>query len=294
MSIKVQFETIQIKEESSFRILQTPYLQDFYMWHSHPEYELLFIEAEEGPCFVGSHKSHFKQSELVFIGPHVPHLNFDYGVKGNYRKLVVQMREDFLGNTWKEIPELSKIEKLFQLGKSGIRFEGQNKNQIGERLFALPTKSHFEQFVEILSIFQSLSDDFEIELLNEEQLWHNPSLRDQQRMNTIKNFVEDHFQRPITLDEIADWSNLSKEAFCRYFKGKTQLTFSEYLNQYRVSQAKKRLIQDISIAEVAEQCGFESLSYFNRVFKKIVGENPSRYRSKFTFIKNEKYVRFKG
>ncbi len=82
MSIKVQFESIQIKEESSFRILQTPYLQDFYMWHSHPEYELLFIEAEEGPCFVGGHRSHFKHCELVFIGPHVPHLNFDYGVKG--------------------------------------------------------------------------------------------------------------------------------------------------------------------------------------------------------------------
>lgn len=93
---KVQFEAIEIKEESSFRILETPYLQDFYMWHSHPEYELLYIEAEEGPCYVGEHRARFRQSELVFIGPHVPHLNFDFGVKGPYRKIVIQMREGFL------------------------------------------------------------------------------------------------------------------------------------------------------------------------------------------------------
>ncbi|MEY4384631.1 MAG: hypothetical protein RI995_2173 [Bacteroidota bacterium] len=284
MSNKVQFEAIQIKEESSFRILQTPYLQDFYMWHSHPEYELLYIEAEEGPCFVGEYRSHFKQCELVFIGPNVPHLNFDYGVKGNYRKLVVQMREGFLGNTMKEIPELAKIEKLFQFAKSGIRFNGLDKHHIGDRLFALLTKSHFEQFVEILSIFQTLAAEFEIELLNKEPLWHHPTAKDQHRMNNIKAFVEDHFQRSITLEEISDWSNLSKEAFCRYFKAKTQLTFLEYLHQYRVSQAKKLLMRDVSIAEVAEQCGFESLSYFNRVFKKIVGENPSKYRSKFTYL----------
>lgn len=288
MSNKVQFEAIQIKEESSFRILQTPYLQDFYMWHSHPEYELLFIEAEEGPCFVGGHRSHFKHCELVFIGPHVPHLNFDYGVKGSYRKLVVQMRENFLGNTWTEIPELSTIEKLFQLAKSGIRFEGLDKQKIGDRLFALSSKNHFEQFVEILSVFQTLAAEFEIELLNEERLWHNPTAKDQHRMNNIKSFVEDHFQRAISLDEIAEWSNLSKEAFCRYFKTKTQLTFLEYLNQYRVSQAKKLLMHDVSIAEVAEQSGFDSLSYFNRVFKKIVGENPSKYRSKFTYLELSK------
>ena len=288
MSNKVQFEAIQIKEESSFRILQTPYLQDFYMWHSHPEYELLYIEAEEGPCFVGGHRSHFKQCELVFIGPHVPHLNFDYGVKGTYRKLVVQMRENFLGNTWTEIPELSTIEKLFQLAKSGIRFVGTTKHQIGDRLFALSTKNHFEQFVEILSIFQTLAAEFDIEMLNEERLWHNPSVKDQHRMNNIKSFVKDHFQRAITLDEMAEWSNLSKEAFCRYFKAKTQLTFLEYLHQYRVSQAKKLLKQDVSIAEVAELSGFESLSYFNRVFKKIVGENPSTYRSKFTYLELSK------
>lgn len=288
MSNKVQFEAIQINEESSFRILQTPYLQDFYMWHSHPEYELLFIEAEEGPCFVGGHRSHFRQCELVFIGPHVPHLNFDYGVKGSYRKLVVQMRENFLGNTWTEIPELSTIEKLFQMAKSGIRFEGLNKQKIGDRLFALSSKNHFEQFVEILSVFQTLAAEFEIELLNEERLWHNPTAKDLHRMNNIKSFVEDHFQRAISLDEIADWSNLSKEAFCRYFKAKTQLTFLEYLNQYRVSQAKKLLMHDVSIAEVAVQSGFESLSYFNRVFKKIVGENPSKYRSKFTYLELSK------
>lgn len=253
MSNKVQFEAIQIKEESSFRILQTPFLQDFYMWHSHPEFELLYIEAEEGPCWVGEHRSRFKRSELVFIGPHVPHLNFDFGVKGNYRKIVIQMREGFLGNTWKDIPELSSIEKLFQIAKSGLRFEGKDKGQIGQRLFNLVHLNHFDQFVEILKIFQELVSGFEITILNEEDGWIRPTIKDQQRLQMIKSFVDDHYQRAISLEEIADWSNLSKEAFCRYFKRKTQLTFIEYLNQYRVNQAKKLLMHDLSVAEIGEQ-----------------------------------------
>ncbi len=258
------------------------------MWHSHPEFELLYIEAEEGPCWVGEHRSTYKQSELVFIGPHVPHLNFDFGVKGSYRKIVIQMREGFLGNTWNEIPELSRIEKLFQKAKSGLRFEGSQKNQIGQRLFDLVQLTHFDQFVEILKIFQDLVLNFEMTTLNDEHFWMRPTVKDQQRMHTIKSYVEDHFQEPISLEDIADWSNLSKEAFCRYFKSKTQLTFIEYLNQYRINQAKKLLIKDISIAEVAAQCGFESLSYFNRVFKRIVGDNPTSYRSKFTYVELSK------
>lgn len=177
-----------------------------------------------------------------------------------------------------------KIEKLFQLAKSGIRFESPKKKLLGQRLFDLVSKNHFDQFVEILRIFQHLVNEFQFEILNNEHVWVSPSVKDLHRLQIIKSFVEDHYRRNITLDEIAEWSNLSREAFCRYFKNKTQLTFTEYLNQYRVNQSKKLLMKDLSIAEVAELCGFESMSYFNRVFKKTVGENPSIYRTKFKFL----------
>ncbi|MFL0161540.1 AraC family transcriptional regulator [Aquirufa salirivi] len=278
--MKVQFEAIQIQEESSFRILQTPYLQDFYMWHSHPEYELLYIEAEAGPRRVGNHVSLYQQSDLVFIGPHIPHLNFDYGLKVPYRKIVVQMKEDFLGRTWAEVPELNAIKELFERAKTGIVFEGNRKEEMGQRLIDLPDKSHFDQFIEILSIFQVLAKEMKPIYLNEMATWENPSQKNQQRWKIVKEWVENHYMESIPLDEIAEKCHLSKEAFCRYFKSKTQLTFSHYVNQYRITQAKKMLVQDHSIGDIAIACGFESLSYFTKIFKRTIGESPNQYRKR--------------
>ncbi|MHA8053253.1 helix-turn-helix transcriptional regulator [Aquirufa sp. Wall-65K1] len=276
--MKVQFEAVQIKEESSFRILQTPHLQDFYLWHSHPEYELLYIEAESGPRRVGSHVSQYQQSDLVFIGPHVPHLNFDYGLKVPYRKIVVQMKEDFLGRTWSEVPELHAIKTLFEMAKTGIVFEGDKKEALGQRLMALPDKSHFDQFMEILSVFQVLAKEMRWVYLNETATWENPTQRDQQRWRLVKDWVESHYMRPISLQEISEQCHLSKEAFCRYFKTKTQLSFTNYLNQYRITQAKKMLVKDLSIGDIAFACGFDSLSYFTKIFKRTIGVSPNMYR----------------
>ncbi|RXK49860.1 AraC family transcriptional regulator [Aquirufa rosea] len=284
--MKVQFEAIQIKEESSFRILQTPHLQDFFLWHSHPEYELLYVEANQGPRRVGGHASQYEKNDLVFIGPHVPHLNFDYGVKGPYSKIVVQMKEDFLGKTWAEVPELKEIKALFALAKNGVRFEGNRKEEMGQRLMALPNLSHFNQFIEILSIFQVLAHDMKIIHLNDLATWENPSLRDQHRWSRVRSLVENHYMGPLSLQEVAEQCHLSKEAFCRYFKSKTQLTFTNYVNQYRITQAKKMLFEDRSIGDIAFACGFDSMAYFTKIFKRLIGESPVQYRKRMKAVNN--------
>jgi AraC-like DNA-binding protein len=71
---------------------------------------------------------------------------------------------------------------------------------------------------------------------------------------------------------------LSKAAFCRYFKKMTRLTFIDFLNQYRVNQAKTLLQGDCNVTEACYACGFESLSYFNRVFRKVTGGNPKEVK----------------
>ena len=61
----------------------------------------------------------------------------------------------------------------------------------------------------------------------------------------------------------------------------TLMTFTEFVNQYRVNQAKNLLLLDNTVTEVCFACGFESLSYFNRIFKKITGENPLQFKKAF-------------
>ncbi|WP_367753037.1 AraC family transcriptional regulator [Flavobacterium sp. WC2430] len=278
--MKIVFEDIKRLAGSSFRILVNPKLNDFYYWHFHPEFELTFIVAPSGTRRVGNHVGNFEGSDLVFIGSNIPHLNFDYGIKTEYEKVVLQIKEDFFKNDLASTPELASIYQFFENSKRVICFDGKIKKTVGKRLQKLHLLAHFDQFIEVLSIFQLLANTKEMTLLHDvpfENIYNN---KEQLRLKIVYEFIEENFQRSISLEEIAEKTNLSKAAFCRYFKKMTQLTFIEFLNQYRIEQAKRLLKSDKNVTETCYECGFESLSYFNRIFKKVVGINPIQFKKK--------------
>lgn len=279
-TMKIVLEEFTIDSESSFRIFE-PRLSQVFYWHFHPEFELVYIEGTDGTRHVGEHISRFEYSDLVFIGSNIPHLNFDYMVKTDYKKVVLQVRQDFLKEAFANTPELSAIFRLFKLSQYGITFGSEIKQFIGEKLKNVGQKSNFEQFLEILSIFQHLADTQDYELLHEKPVENQYNKKDQERIKRLYQFIDEHYQRKIDLQEVAELSNLSEAAFCRYFKKMTKLTFVEFLNHYRVNQAKNLLLLDKNITETCFDCGFESISYFNRTFKKLTGENPLGFKKRF-------------
>ncbi|MFE3871664.1 AraC family transcriptional regulator [Flavobacterium sp. ZS1P70] len=278
--MKIVFEDIKRLAGSSFRILVNPKLNDFYYWHFHPEFELTFIVAPNGTRRVGNHVGDFEGSDLVFIGSNIPHLNFDYGIKTEYEKVVLQIKEDFFKNDFITTPELASIYQLFENSKKVVSFHGGIKDKIGKRLQKIHLLSHFEQFIEVLSLFQILATTNEMTLLHDkpfENLYNN---KEQLRLKVVYKFIENNYKRPVSIEEIAKLTHLSKAAFCRYFKKMTRLTFTEFLNQYRIEQAKRLLQSDKNVTETCYECGFDSLSYFNRIFKKVVGENPIQFKKR--------------
>lgn len=278
--MKIVFEDIKRLAGSSFRILVNPKLNDFYYWHFHPEFELTFIVAPNGTRRVGNHVGDFQGSDLVFIGSNIPHLNFDYGIKTEYEKVVLQIKEDFFKNDFIITPELAAIYELFENSKKVVCFKGVVKETVGKRLQEIHLLTHFEQFIEVLSLFQILATTTEMTLLHDkpfENLYNN---KEQLRLKVVYKFIENNYKRAISIAEIATLTHLSKAAFCRYFKKMTRLTFTEFLNQYRIEQAKRLLKSDKNVTETCYECGFESLSYFNRIFKKVVGENPIQFKKR--------------
>jgi AraC-like DNA-binding protein len=141
--------------------------------------------------------------------------------------------------------------------------------------------NYFGQFLEILSIFQLLATTKDYELLHEQPFENQYNKKDQQRIKRLYQFINENYQRNIDLKEIANLSNLSEAAFCRYFKKMTRVTFTEFLNHYRVNQAKNLLLLDKNVTETCFDCGFESMSYFNRTFKKLTGENPLAFKKRY-------------
>ncbi len=276
--MKIVFEDIKRLAGSSFRILVNPKLNDFYYWHFHPEFELTFIEAPYGTRRVGNHVGEFEGSDLVFIGSNIPHLNFDYGIRTEYQKVVLQIKEDFFKNDFVTTPELSAIYQLFENSKKAICFNGTTREMVGKRLKKIHLLPNFEQFIEVLSLFQMLATSDERTFLHEEAFENFYNNKEQSRLKVVYKFIENNFQRNITIEEMGTLTHLSKAAFCRYFKKMTRLTFTEFLNQYRIEQAKRLLKEDKNVTETCFECGFESLSYFNRIFKKVVGQNPIQFK----------------
>lgn len=279
--MKIQLENISPDANSSFRLLLNPKLNDLFYWHFHPEYELVYIENADGTRHVGEHISQYQGSDLVLIGSNIPHLNFDYGVKTDCEKVVLQIHPDFRQQTFARLPELQQINQLFEQAKYGIAFHGSTKAAIGKRLLNFQYLPSFAQFIEALQIFELLAKSQEFTLLHEQPYKNQYSQKEQDRIRHIYGYIAQHYQRKITLEEVAALSNLGREAFCRYFKKATGNTFVEFLNQYRISQAKRLLLMDKNVSETCFACGFESLSYFNRIFKKVTGENPSVFKKRF-------------
>jgi len=215
--MKIQLETIS-SEDRSFSTMFNPRLSDLFFWHFHPEYELVYIEAESGTRHIGEHISTYEGNDLVLIGSNIPHLNFDYGVKTAYRKVVVHLKKEFIETHFAGTPELASIAQVFEKSKHGLAFTGVDKKEIGEKLFELESMLPFQQYLHLLEVLQLLADQSTIELLHDQPFQNTVSEREQGRLRNIYAFVDQNYHRKIELQEIADTSNMTKEAFCRYFK----------------------------------------------------------------------------
>jgi AraC-like DNA-binding protein len=273
-------ERIAPDTRSSFRLLLTPHLADVFMWHYHPEYELVFIDNASGTRHVGEHISRYDGSDLVFIGPNIPHLNFDYGVRTMYRKVVVQFDRDFLGASLWQAPEFSDVIALFDRARSGLAFHGDTKTLAGAELEQLGALPPLDRLLALLRVFQRLAVSEDVTPLHSEPLVNAHDFEAQQRLKRITHFVAEHHARHIALREVAALANLTEAAFCRYFKRATQQTFTQFVNRYRVREAQRLLLTGQNVTETAFACGFESLSYFNRVFRSVTAENPLAFQQR--------------
>ena len=275
--VKVQLETITSQDNRSFSLMFNPRLCDLFFWHSHPEYELVYIKAPMGTRHVGDHISTFKNYDLVLIGSDIPHLNFDYGLKSEYKKVVVHFNRDFIEQHLASAPELTGLADLFEKSKKGVALKGSKVCEISEQLFDLEDMEPFEQYIALIKILRELTLYSSIKILHEYPYHNDYSSKDQERLRQVYALIDKNYHRQINLDEVAELCYMTREAFCRYFKKMTQYTFVQFLNRYRITHAKRYLLSGASVSEACYQSGFHSLSYFNRTFKKITGENPSQF-----------------
>ncbi len=278
--MKIQREEVVIGIGQSFRLFKPSLSSNFY-WHYHSEFELVYVEATAGIRHVGQHVSSYLQSDLVLIGANIPHLNFDYGLQTEYKQIVVHLKNDFLGDAINNTPEFLPIKKLFSKAFLGLSFSGQTKIAVVGKLKLMQTMNYFDQLITFIQILQILGNSNDIKILNEIDTSVKIFMNDKIRMSNVYNYIHTNFDKKTDVNFIAAQVHLSTAAFCRYFKKQTKMTFTEFVNQYRINLAKTMLLQDKNISEAGYAVGFESIPHFTRIFKKNTNQTPSSFKKEY-------------
>jgi AraC-like DNA-binding protein len=136
-------------------------------------------------------------------------------------------------------------------------------------------KAQYESILRLLGIFSQHLAVLSNQLIVQEEKSESPQIA------KARGFIAEHQDEDLSLSEVAKAVNMSAFYFCKMFKQATGLTFTDYLARIRVEKVKNMLLDPHKrVSEVAFAAGFQSLSQFNRVFRKVAGEAPSAYRER--------------
>ena len=177
---------------------------------------------------------------------------------------------------------LKDIQQLFDKAYLGLSFHGKTKTKVANKLKHMQQFNHFKQLLSLLEIFETLAKSNEVTELNEQDTSVKLFFNDKIRMGSVYKYIHANYNEAPDVNKVAASVHLSTAAFCRYFKKQTNMTFTDFVNQYRITQAKTLLLKDVSVSEACYEVGFESVSYFNKVFKKITGQNPSAFKKEYS------------
>jgi AraC-like DNA-binding protein len=249
-------------------------------WHYHPEIELVYVNNGSGKRQVGLNLSNYNDGLLILVGSNLPHTGFTDYFDDERKEVVIQFKENFLGDSLKEVFEFKNIFNLLKTSKKGIAFEGDIKKKIGLAMLGLQYETSFQKVITLITILNDLSRSKNYEILNISNYNIN-GINENERIRKAFNFIKDNYKKEVSLENVAKEVHMTVPSFCRYFKSQTNKTFIQFLIEYRINNALKLLIQsDKDIKNICYECGFNNYSHFNRSFKKINLISPSDYRKK--------------
>jgi AraC-like DNA-binding protein len=246
--------------------------------HQHEEIQISFIKEGEGTLIVGDTINYYQKGNILIIGSNLPHVfKSDTINKTKSQMLTLFFTKNAFGNDFFNLEELKELHLFFKKSENGFKISSNLKLPF---LFSeLKSSSPLKQFILLLEILKSLSKARSKPLSSfvYEKLYSDIEGK---RMSAVMEYTMNNFNQNISLDKIAVIATMTKNAFCKYFKKRTNKTYFRFLNELRIENASKLLLSktDLSIAEVAYKSGFNNISNFNRQFKAVKHLVPSEYK----------------
>nr|WP_199079200.1 AraC family transcriptional regulator [Pedobacter sp. ASV19] len=178
--------------------------------------------------------------------------------------------------------ELDSLNQFIYSNPQGFKIPESHFKSVSERVLQVKSAVQIDKLMHFFYLLRSLAnisketDPLCAERIEEVSLEAGTS---GSRITLIFNYIKENFKNELTLADVAEYANLTPQAFCRYFKKHCGITFVHYLNRIRVKEVCNQLNENYldSVSFIAYNCGFNSITNFNRVFKQITGCNPKEY-----------------
>jgi AraC-like DNA-binding protein len=216
------------------------------------------------------------------LGSNLPHTWWGKNEDGSLSEaIVIQFSNEFI-EPFLRLNEGHAIKALLESAAKGLRFESDAA--LVDKLVLLGQTKEMDSILSLLSILQNLTEKSGSNLCPD--VYHNViSKKFETRINKVCTYIQNHYSERISLQQVSELVFMTESNFCKFFKKATSTTFSDYLNDLRINEACHLLIYtEDNISKIAQDCGFESLSYFNRVFLKKKRIKPSLFRKNASAI----------
>lgn len=283
-------KTLNPNELFLFKDLISPHFNP--NWHFHPDLQISFIVSGKGTRFIADHVETFEEEDLVLTGTNVPHLwrsdeaYFNQDSDLSTRGLVIYFNQELINDGLLQKNDFYHINKLIKNSARGIEFYGETKKEIKALLLKMEKAKGFKRIILLLEIINVLANSKNYKLLASPAYTNVLKADDTKKMSLVYEYVMTNFKSKIALEDISDMLNMTTTSFCKYFKPRANKTFTRFVNEIRIGHARKLLLQDnLNISEIAYECGFSTLSNFNKQFKSIADMPPYEYRKLFLKIK---------
>lgn len=268
------------KPENNSIVYQEDFVAEFYdKLHQHKEIQISWIVQSEGSIIIGDTISDYKKGDILVIGSNVPHVfKSDIETGANAHMLSLFFSEDSFGEDFFGRKDFDQLQTFFKNAEYGFKVTS-HKKEIQQCFKLLKKANKMELFIGLFTILNWINKS-KIQLLSSFIYGKNYSDTEGKRMRLVFEYSLNNFSENITLQQISSIANLSPNAFCKYFKQRTNKTYVQFLTEIRIENAAKLLLKnkDLSVAEVAIYSGFGNISNFNKKFKLLKNKTPLQYK----------------
>jgi AraC-like DNA-binding protein len=254
--------------------------------HQHTAYELILFTQGSGTVYIGGYEGKFEAGDIFFIGSNLTH-TFKCASNKSVSAVVIQFRDNCWGNHFINIPECRAIKGLLDIAGQGLQASGNSIHKLEPLIKTMETAADITRIIMLLQCLEIMSTTNEYQILTKKKA-QRLSNKTTDAIDKVLEFTLSTYDDRISLSQVAAVACMSIPSFCHYFKQGTGKRYFDYLNEVRINNACRQLLEtNKPVTEICYENGYNTIVHFHRQFLKLKKITPLQYRKSLSIQTNE-------